>query len=733
MSHAESIRSWQRPAAETVTDRLRQAFFLLVAVPTVILVAGGLYIASHSRAALTPEIDRFAAQRAVQYFSHQRDSFLQELSASPAYPLNPSRLGVQQQTLYDSSGEVIASQPPGLAPLPLSPGGARTRTLFEAARRGAPVLDVAAIDGRSVWIAYLPIDGHINVALLRLDAAPLENLRRALGYDVAVYLDTGRAVSVGDGWSTSISQALLDSLASFDRPISSFLDGTSVAAIPLKDFDDWEMMGAILVRATDSAPALPGSPAWPLAGLVLAGVLTIVLSWRSQMRQTRSALRRSRLGLALLPPMIAAAWLAATDAHVSSAASDALLEMGARMAVSLVEPYGVAPAELAALVGSDVVVQRADSLIASSSDALSAFPAAREAGRIGLAGRRWAYRVADTAALDRIVLLRPPLEDSRKTVLFWLAGLYSLLAVGVLVFGSLRAASRSGLELREAIGAWSFIAPSLILLLVFSAAPLIFAFYLSFHEWNLLEPAKPFVGLRHYRELTGDGLFWTAAKNTAVYSLYVPATMALALGVAILLNRSIRGVALLRAVFFLPYITSFVAISIVWQWMYDPDFGLFNWVLGSIGLGPFPWLNSPSTALLALMLMAIWIHIGFQMVIFLAGLQAIPNELYEAAIIDGAGPWRRFQRITLPLLRPTTFFVLVTSVIGSFQVFTFVYVMTEGGPLHATDVIVYHIYQNAWQFLRMGYASAMSWVLFAVIFAITLLQFRLLGRKMTPS
>jgi ABC-type sugar transport system permease subunit len=241
------------------------------------------------------------------------------------------------------------------------------------------------------------------------------------------------------------------------------------------------------------------------------------------------------------------------------------------------------------------------------------------------------------------------------------------------------------------------------------------------------------VGLQHYIELAGDGLFWNAAKNTAIYALYVPLTMVCALGVAILLNRRIRGVALLRAIFFLPYITSFVAISIVWQWMYDPNFGIFNWSLGLVGLGPFPWLNSPGTALFALIIMAVWIHIGFQMVIFLAGLQAIPNELYEAAMIDGAGPWRRFRKITLPMLKPTTFFVLVTSIIGSFQVFTFVYVMTEGGPLHATDVIVYHIYQNAWQFLRMGYASAMSWVLFAVIFAITLLQFRLLGRRMVPS
>jgi ABC-type sugar transport system permease subunit len=331
------------------------------------------------------------------------------------------------------------------------------------------------------------------------------------------------------------------------------------------------------------------------------------------------------------------------------------------------------------------------------------------------------------------LLLSSPLESARKKTLFWLAALYGLLMVGVLVYASLVFAAGSAMELHEAVTAWSFVTPSLLLLLLFSAGPLLFAFYLSFHEWNLLEPAKPFVGLGHYVELASDGLFWTAAKNTVVYSLYVPATMVLALGVALLLNREIKGAAVLRAIFFLPYITSFVAISIVWQWMYDPDFGLLNWMLGLVGLGPYPWLGSPSTALLALIIMAVWIHIGFQMIIFLAGLQAIPNEYYEAAVIDGAGPWRRFWRITWPLLKPTTFFVLVTSIIGSFQVFTFVYVMTEGGPLHATDVIVYHIYQNAWQFLRMGYAAAMSWVLFAVIFAITLLQFRLLGRKMEPS
>jgi ABC-type sugar transport system permease subunit len=399
------------------------------------------------------------------------------------------------------------------------------------------------------------------------------------------------------------------------------------------------------------------------------------------------------------------------------------------------DPLTLPTDDLARLAGTEVAVIRGTTLAASSSD-LAIDPLRilqATTGRLRGAGPPIAYRVTDLTAGERLVVLDAPLEDSRKGTLFWLAGLFGLLATGVLIFASLAVASTNALSLREAVTAWTFVSPSLVLLLIFTAAPLLFALYLSFHSWNLLEPAKPFVAFQHYIDLAGDSLFWNAAKNTAVYSIYVPVTMALALGIAMLLNRRIKGVAVLRAIFFLPYITSFVAISIVWQWMYNPDFGLLNWALGLVGLGPFPWLNSPTTALLALILMAVWIHIGFQMVIFLAGLQAIPNELYEAATIDGAGLWRKFWRITLPLLRPTTFFVLVTSIIGSFQVFTFVYVMTEGGPLHATDVIVYHIYQNAWQFLRMGYASAMSWVLFAVIFLITLLQFRLLGRKIAPS
>lgn len=279
------------------------------------------------------------------------------------------------------------------------------------------------------------------------------------------------------------------------------------------------------------------------------------------------------------------------------------------------------------------------------------------------------------------------------------------------------------------IKGYGFLLPSFLLLLVFVFTPLFFSLYLSFHQWNVVSAAKPFVGLENFRTLLHDRQFWNALKNTAVYALHVPAGMAVSLLVALMMNQKSRGVNFLRTLFFLPSVSSFVAIALVWQWMYHPQFGLANYLLSFCGLPPLNWLRDPATALLSIMLMSIWMGLGYQMVIFLAGLQGIPLELYEAARTDGANAWQRFWKITLPLLRPTTFFILVTSLIGSFQVFASIYVMTEGGPLHSTDVVVYHIYQNAWEYLKMGYASAMAWVLFLIMMFATWLQFKLIGKR----
>jgi multiple sugar transport system permease protein len=299
----------------------------------------------------------------------------------------------------------------------------------------------------------------------------------------------------------------------------------------------------------------------------------------------------------------------------------------------------------------------------------------------------------------------------------------------VFVLGSVLALgrpARAGL-----LTGYGFLAPSFLVLLVFVLVPLGFSLYLSFHQWNVISATKPFVGFENFTDLFADPQFWNAFKNTLLYTLHVPIGMALALLIALLLSQDIRGVSFWRALFFLPSISSLVAVAMVWEWLYHPEFGLVNYALRLLGLDPLGWLTDPSTALISVMIVNIWLGVGYQMVIFLAGLKSIPAAFYESALVDGAGAWQRFRYVTLPLLRPTTFFILVTSIIASFQVFALVFVMTEGGPLNRTDVVVYHIYKNAYDYLKMGYASAMAWILFLVILAATWLQFRFVGKKVS--
>ena len=305
-----------------------------------------------------------------------------------------------------------------------------------------------------------------------------------------------------------------------------------------------------------------------------------------------------------------------------------------------------------------------------------------------------------------------------------------LAAASVLMLAAWAASPRHpAAERRAAVAAWGFLAPSAVHLVVFTAGPLLFTAWLSLHDWDLLAPARPFVGLGNYRELAGDPLFWNALRNTALYSLYVPVTMALALGAALLLDQPLRGVRILRAIVFLPTIVSYVAIAMVWQWMYHADYGLLNYLLAALGGTGIDWLGNPRTALLAVMVVSAWVQVGYQMVVYLAGLQGIPAPLHEAARLDGAGRWARFRHITLPLLRPVSLYLFITGMIWSFQVFTLVYVMTEGGPVRSTDVLVYQIYQNAFEFRRMGYASAISWVLFVILVVLTAAQWRLFNRR----
>lgn len=274
--------------------------------------------------------------------------------------------------------------------------------------------------------------------------------------------------------------------------------------------------------------------------------------------------------------------------------------------------------------------------------------------------------------------------------------------------------------------AYLFLAPGLLHFLIFTLFAVGFAFYISFHKWNIIQPDKPFVGFDNYVRLFQDPRFLRAVTNTLTFMIGVPLNLAAGLAVALLLNTKVRGQAIFRTMFYIPVVTPLVVSSIIWKWVYQGDYGLLNYYLLKFGIiaHKIVWLANPDLALPALIIMMIWGGTGGTMVIFLAGLQGIPEEMYDAAKVDGANALQRLLYITIPLLRPTTFFLLITGVIGTFQIFTEVYIMTNGGPLNRTTTIGYYLYTKAFRELDMGYATAMAFVLFAMIFVFTLIQWK---------
>ena len=277
--------------------------------------------------------------------------------------------------------------------------------------------------------------------------------------------------------------------------------------------------------------------------------------------------------------------------------------------------------------------------------------------------------------------------------------------------------------------AWAFLLPSLVLFATFTGIPVIAALGISFTQWDLFNPAR-FIGLDNYTKLFGDPIFARVMGNTAYFVLLsVPVQMLIGLGCALALNRGIRGQTFFRIAYFLPVVTSTIAAALVWAWLFNANFGLINALLSLVGITDVPrWLASTQWAMPAVIIVSIWQNLGYAMVLFLAGLQNIRADLYDAAAIDGARGWRRLWFITLPLLSPTTFFVLIISIIGSFQIFELVFVMTQAGPANATNTLVYYIYQNGFQFYQMGYASAAAMVLFLIVLIFTLVQYKLQRR-----
>lgn len=273
-----------------------------------------------------------------------------------------------------------------------------------------------------------------------------------------------------------------------------------------------------------------------------------------------------------------------------------------------------------------------------------------------------------------------------------------------------------------------FVLPSLLPLVLFRLGPMVASVAVSGVDWNLLSPPI-WVGVANYADVLTDPHFFKGLRNTLIYMAgYLPLVYIGALSVALLLHRAIRGLAFFRGVFFLPVITSWVVVAILWRWLLSPQGGIVNYVLSLVGITGPGWWTDPTWAMPSIILASAWKDLGFHMLILLAGLQSIPDHLYEAATVDGAGTWHKLRHVTLPLLTPASFFVAILALIGAFQVFDQVYVMTEGGPAGATTVVMEQIYSNAFQYGRMGRAAAMSWVLFMLILAATVMQFRLQRR-----
>ncbi len=270
---------------------------------------------------------------------------------------------------------------------------------------------------------------------------------------------------------------------------------------------------------------------------------------------------------------------------------------------------------------------------------------------------------------------------------------------------------------------YGFLTPTIIGLIVFNAGAIIASFIISFFKYDVITPAK-WIGLENYRWIFNSSLFWRSVTNTLRFAAgYIPLSIAASLILALLLNQKLRGIGVFRTVFYLPVVTSMVAVSLVFSWLFNPYYGLINHFLSLFGIQGPAWLSSTEWAMPAVILVSVWKTAGYYMVIYLAALQNIPPELYEAASIDGADRWKQIRHITIPLISPTTFFITVMCTMSSLKVFEQVYVMTKGGPANSTLTINLLIYRNAFEYLRMGRATAMAYFLFAMIMVVTLVQF----------
>ena len=295
--------------------------------------------------------------------------------------------------------------------------------------------------------------------------------------------------------------------------------------------------------------------------------------------------------------------------------------------------------------------------------------------------------------------------------------------------GKFRRQTMSRRARKDALAFIGFTAPNFILLGVFVFWPIVYSLFLSFFKWNMIAPKKTFIGMDNYVSLFNDPVFWQITRNTLALAVFtVLFKLGIALSLSIQLNRNPRGGSLYRAIIFSTTFTKSVAVAMVWTWIFEPTYGLFRFLFRAVGMTSPDWIHNIHWALPAVIIVLVWSGIGYDMVLFLAGLKNIPQDIYDAALVDGVTPWQNFIHITFPLLSPTTFFLTVTSFIGALKAFDIISIMTDGGPLNSSNVYVLYLYQNAFQWFKTGYASALALILFLLIMVVTLVQNRLSRR-----
>lgn len=282
----------------------------------------------------------------------------------------------------------------------------------------------------------------------------------------------------------------------------------------------------------------------------------------------------------------------------------------------------------------------------------------------------------------------------------------------------------------EKLRPYGMVAPAIIIFSLFFIYPIFYMIYLSMFDWNFVSPTKTFVGLQNFKDLLMEPDFRQVLSNTTLYTVMtVTCTTGFALLLALWLNKKSFFHGFVQGAIFSPHIISLVSISLLWSWLMDPEYGLLNWVIGLVGFGKLDWLSHPSTSLVSLVLVAVWKGLGYNALVFIAGLQSIPTDIYEAASLDRSKPWTTFRKLILPMLSPTIFFLVIINMIGSFQVFETIAIMTQGGPVNSTNTLVYYIYEYGFRFFKIGYASAAGVILLFIVGILTIIYFKLLSNR----